>query len=46
MKLRSMAVASVELIAAAPKTGQDQPKIAGSRITCLAMTGKNVAGMM
>ena len=44
--LRSIAVASVDPIAAAPKTGQDQPNTAGSRMTCLAMTGKKVAGMM
>ena len=44
--LRSIAVARVDPIAAAPKSGQDQPKTAGSRMTCLAMTGKKVAGMM
>ena len=32
--------------AAAPKSGQDQPKTAGSCIACRAMTGRNVPGMM
>ncbi|MNS92555.1 hypothetical protein D3C72_1266980 [compost metagenome] len=32
--------------AARPNSGQAQPKIAGLGITCLAMAGRNVAGMM
>jgi len=44
--LRSIAVASVDPIAAAPNTGQDQPKTAASWTTCFAITGRNVAGMM
>jgi len=40
------AAASGETAAAAPKTGQDQPKTEGSLTTCRAMTGRNVAGTM
>ena len=46
MKRAHPAAASGERAAAAPKTGHDQPKTRGSWITCRAMTGRNVPGMM
>ncbi|MNC97393.1 hypothetical protein D3C83_150400 [compost metagenome] len=36
----------VDAVAAAPNSGQAQPKTAGSSITCFAITGTKVAGMM
>ena len=43
---KSLPTATVDSAAAAPNSGQAQPKTAGSATTLRAMTGKNVAGMM
>ena len=42
----SAPAASVEATAAAPNNGHAQPNTAGSPITCFAITGTKVAGMM